>query len=52
MGAESVEVAPVEAESPSTGSASTPTGRAPGPRAAYPGSAPSSANFSLNGQTS
>ena len=34
------------------GSGSTPTGNSPGPRAAYPGSAASSANFTLNGQTS
>lgn len=31
---------------------STPTGRSPGPRAAYPGSAASWANLTLNGQTS
>ena len=34
------------------GSASTPTGNSAGPRAAYPGSAAPSANFTLNGQTS
>jgi hypothetical protein len=37
---------------PAGPTASTPTGRSPGPRAAYPGSAASSLNFTVNGHTS
>jgi hypothetical protein len=40
------------AEDVSCETSSTPTGRSPGPRAAYPGSIAGSANLMLNGHTS